>query len=169
MSTEYRRPIFWFLWPQPDAHAPVDGDYVQERLVRIPERGPVRVLLLALTTAGLAILTGTSIMAAIGTSWLLLFPVSALIATFLVLTLRGWSVGTYVNDAGIAVQRLFGTRYAQWTEVRSVDDINGRVIVTLRDGQVITTHIARLSADLLGSRERYDMAKLALERWGVQR
>lgn len=166
MTTEFRRPIFWFLWPQPDPRAAVDGNFVQVRPVRIPGRGSIRVVLLGLVTAGIVILSGTAIMAAIATSWLLLIPVSALIATFLVLNLRAWSVGTYVNDAGIAVQRLLGTRNARWTQVQSVDDINGHVMVTLRDGQVFSTHIARFSTDLLGSSERYDIAKLALERWG---
>ncbi|NQW71120.1 MAG: PH domain-containing protein [Actinobacteria bacterium] len=135
----------------------------------MPSRGPLRIALLVTGTAGLTMLTGSALSAAIGTSWVLLVPVSALIATFLVLLLRCWSVGTYVNDAGIAVHRLFRTDSARWPEVRDVMDESGSVIVTLRDGRRLSTHISRRSLDLIGRAEAYDMAKLALQRWGEQR
>ena len=96
-------------------------------------------------------------------------PVSGLIASFLVLLLRCWSVGTYVNDAGIAVQRLLGTDSVRWAQVREVMDESGLVIVTLRDGRRLGTHISRRSLDLIGRPEAYDMAKLAVQRWGEQR
>ncbi len=169
MTQEHPRPILGFLWPRPDPSAPVDEAYVQVRLVRVPTRGPLRIALLVTGTAGLTMLTGSALSAAIGTSWVLLFPVSALIATFLVLLLRCWSVGTYVNDAGIAVQRLLGTDSARWAQVRDVVDESGVVIVTLRDGRRFSTHISRRSLDLIGRAEAYDMAKLALQRWGEQR
>lgn len=169
MTQEHRRPIFGFLWPRADPNAPVDEQYVQVRLVRVPGRGPLRIAILVAATVGLTMLTGTALTAAIGTSWLLLFPVSALIATFLVLLLRGWSLGTYVNDAGIAVQRLFRTDSARWSEVRTVTDESGLVIVTLRDGRRLSTHISSRSLDLLGRAEQFDMAKLALQRWGEHR
>ena len=166
MSVDHPRPIFWFLWPQPDPNEPLDGDARQVRLIRIPGRGPLRVLLLASATIALAVVTGTAIMAAIGTSWLLLFPVSALIATFLVLLLRAWTIGTYVNDERLAVQRLFGTDAVRWNDVRNVVDGDGAVLVTMRSGHVIRTHISRRSIDILWSGEGFDAAKLALQRWG---
>jgi hypothetical protein len=135
----------------------------------VPNRGPLRIALLVVGTAGLTMLTGSALSAAIGTSILLLIPVSALIATFLVLLLRCWSVGTYVNDAGIAVQRLLATDSARWAQIRDVMDESGVVIITLRDGRRIRTHISRRSPDLIGRAEAYDMAKLALQRWGDQR
>ena len=98
MTEEQPRPILGFLWPRPDSSAPVDEAYVQVRLIRVPSRGPLRVALLVAGTAGLTMIAGSALSAAIGTSWLLLIPVSALLATFLVLLLRCWSVGTYVND-----------------------------------------------------------------------
>ena len=169
MNNDRHRPIFGFLWPQPDPNAPVDDKYEQVRLVRLPSRGPLRLALLVVGTIGLTVLTGTALTAAIGTSWPLLFPVSALIATFLVMLLRCWSIGTYVNDAGIAVQRLLRTDSARWTEVRDVVDESGLVIVTLRNGRRFSTHIGRRSLDLIGRAEAYDIAKLALQRWGEHR
>ena len=169
MRQEHPRPIYGFLWPRADPRAPVDEGYVQVRLIRVPSRGPMRIILLVAGTVGLMMLTGSALSAAVGTSWLLLFPVSALIATYLVLLLRCWSVGTYVNDAGIAVQRLLGTDSARWAQVRDVMDESGLVIVTLRDGRRLRTHIDRRSLDLIGRAEQYDMAKLALQRWGEHR
>lgn len=169
MTGEHPRPIFGFLWPQRDPNAPVDDAYEQVRLIRVPGRGPLRIAMLVSGTAGLTLLTGTAITAAIGTSWVLLVPVSALIATFLVLLLRAWSIGTYVNDAGIAVQRLLRTDSARWTDVSEVMDESGLVIVTLRSGRRFSTHISRRSLDLIGRAEAYDMAKLTLQRWGEHR
>jgi hypothetical protein len=169
VNKEHPRPILGFLWPRPDPNAPVDEAYVQVRLIRVPSRGPLRIALLVAGTAGLTMLAGSALSAATGTSWLLLFPVSALLATFLVLLLRCWSVGTYVNDSGIAVQRLLGTDSARWAQIRDVMDESGLVIVTLRDGRPLRTHISRRSLDLIGRPEAYDMAKLALQRWGDQR
>ena len=169
MTQEQPRPILGFLWPRPDPSAPVDEAYVQVRLIRVPSRGPLRIALLVAGTAGLTMLAGSALSAAIGTSWLLLFPVSGLIASFLVLLLRCWSVGTYVNDAGIAVQRLLGTDSVRWAQVREVMDESGLVIVTLRDGRRLGTHISRRSLVLIGRPEAYDMAKLAVQRWGEQR
>lgn len=166
MNREHPRPIFGFLWPQPDPNAPVDDAYEQVRLVRVPGRGPLRIAMLVAATVGLTLLTGTALTAAIGTAWPLLIPVAALIATFLVLLLRSWSLGTYVNDAGIAVQRLLRTDSARWTDVSEVMDESGLVIVTLRSGRWFSTHISRRSLDLIGRAEAYDMAKLALQRWG---
>jgi hypothetical protein len=48
-------------------------------------------------------------------------------------------------------------------------DESGLVVVTLRDGRRIRTHIGRRSLDLVGRAEQYDMAKLALQRWGEHR
>ena len=169
MNRDHRRPIFGFLWPQPDPNAPVDDAYEQVRLVRVPGRGPLRIAILVAGTVGLTLLTGTALTAAIGTSWPLLIPVAALIATFLVLLLRSWSIGTYVNDAGIAVQRLLRTDSARWSDVSEVMDESGLVIVTLRSGRRFSTHISRRSIDLLGRSEAYDMAKLSLQRWGELR
>ena len=69
MNREHRRPIFGFLWPQPDPNAPVDDAYEQVRLARVPSRGPLRIAILVAGTVGLTLLTGTALTAAIGTSW----------------------------------------------------------------------------------------------------
>jgi hypothetical protein len=43
------------------------------------------------------------------------------------------------------------------------------VIVRTRSGRAFDTTISLRSLDILGRREAYDMAKLALQRWGERR
>jgi hypothetical protein len=163
-----RRPIFGFLWPDRTPTA-LDGDYVQERLIRIPTRSAVTLIVLMLASLLLVSLAGSAIIAAAATSWLLVIPVAVILATLTVLMLRAWTIGTYVNDAGIAVQRLLRTVAARWDDVEAVYEQDGRVIVRTRSGRAFDTTISLRSLDILGRREAYDMAKLALQRWGERR
>lgn len=140
-----------------------------QRLIRIPRRSAPRLLILGVSTIFLVTLTATSVMSAIGVHWIVLIPVAAVLATFWVFTLRAWTVGTFVNDTGLLIVGLFGSVAAPWAQVRAVEDRGGRVDVELRDGRVISTHIARRGVDLLGSAEAYDMAKLQLRGWAEQR
>ena len=132
-------------------------------MLRIPSRGLVRVLTLTLATLAMVTLTGSAILAALGTNPWLILPVAAILATFWVLVLRGWAVGTYAHAQGIAVQRLLGTTYARWEQVARVRDVDGVVLVDLRDGSTVRTHLVRRGIDLLGSHEQFDVAKLALQ------
>lgn len=160
-----RRPIFGFMWPD-RAPAALDGDYVQERLIRVPARGVASLAALSLSTLLLVSVAASAIIAAAATSWLLVIPVSVILATATVLMLRAWTVGTYVNDAGIAVQRLLRTVSARWDDVDAVYEDAGRVIVRTHGGRAFDTTIALRSLDILGRHEAYDMAKLQLQRWG---
>lgn len=163
---ETRRPIFGFLWPTPDPR--VDENAVQERLIRIPTRGMARVALLTLATLAVVMVSAGAVVAAVGTHVLVLIPTAALLATFWVLVMRAWSVGTFVNDRGIVIVALLRTRSARWIDVAAVRDTAGRVRLVLRDGRVMDTHISRWGLDLLGNTEGYDIARLALQRWGEQ-
>jgi len=163
-----RRPIFGFVRTGRPA-GPLDGAAEQIRMVRIPGRGPVHLLALLVASALLVSLAASAVLAAVATNWLLVIPVAVLIATFTVLMLRAWTVGTYVNDAGLAVQRLLRTVSARWRDVEAVVDSDGRVQVRTRGGRVFETTIARRSLDILGRDEAYDMAKLQLQRWGERR
>lgn len=165
--TDQPRPILGFLWPRHDV--PVDDAARQDRLIRVPGRGWLRVLTLIGATLGLVIVTATALMAAIGIAWLILVPAAAVLATFWVLLLRAWTLGTYVNDRGIAVQRLWGTQAATWASVARVEDADDRVVLHLHDGRVIATLVARRGLDLLGSTEGYDIAKVALQNWASAR
>lgn len=164
---EQQRPIFGFLWPKPSGA--VDAEATQERLIRIPARGFVRIALLVVASLLIVMVTAGAVVAAIGTHPLILIPVAALVATFWVLALRAWSVGTFVNDRGVVVVSMLATRATPWRDVASVRDVDGRVDIVRRDGRVLSTHVHRGGIDLLGSAERYDMARLALQRWGEQR
>ncbi len=164
---DQQRPLLGFLWPQPEV--PRDGDAVQSRLIRVPARGPARLALLVLASLGLVVVTASALLAAIGTTWWLVLPAAAVIATFWVLLLRAWTVGTYVNDLGVVDQRLLGVGAARWSAVSRVDDVDGRVVVTTRDGRVFETHVRLRSLDIWGRAERYDIAKTALRNWAEQR
>ena len=163
-----RRPIFGFLWPD-RTPAALDDDYVQERMIRIPTRGGLALAAPTVVTLLLVTLAASAIISAAGTSWVLVIPVSVILATLTVLVLRAWTVGTYVNDAGIAVQRLLRTVSARWSDVEAVYEEAGRVVVRTRGGRAFDTTIALRSLDILGRHEAYDMAKLQLQRWGERR
>lgn len=167
--TEPRKPLLGFLWPTSSTDGPVDDAYRQVRMIRIPGRGIVRLLLLLLATLAAVVISASAVMAAVATSWVLVIPTAVVIATFTVLVLRAWTLGTYVNDAGLAVQRLLRTTSARWTDIAAVVDEGGRVVVRCRDGRIIRTTIARHSLDLLANAEAFDIAKLQLQRWGEQR
>lgn len=162
------RPILGFLWPD-RGPAAVDGDYVQERMIRVPARGAATFTVLALASLLLVSVAASAIIAAASTSWLLVIPVSVILATLTVLMLRAWTVGTYVNDAGIAVQRLLRTVSARWDDVAAVYEEDARVIVRTRAGRAFETTIAKRSLDILGRNEAYDIARLQLQRWGERR
>ena len=178
--TNNRRPIFWFLWPRPDPSAPVDGDFVQTRPLRIPRRGPFRWLLLLIGTVSLATTTGSAILAALAAPLTAgAFLGAAVSATAFVLILRGWVVGTYVNDAGVTVTSMWKRQSADWSSIASaacsdtttpwlglpLRTRGRRVIMILEDGEVIPTHIYSTSPDLFLRPEAFDMACLQWENW----
>lgn len=178
--TEPRKPIFGFLWPKPDPDAPKDADFVQVRPVRIPRRGPIRVL--CLTGAGLlmVVTTGSALLAGLGAELSPAMVVTAaLCATALALVLRGAAVGTYVTDAEVRIETMLRRSVIPWTEVRSVSTdeadtpflglpipVPGRwTSLHLADGSTIRTHVYSTSADLWLRPEAFDIARLRLERW----
>jgi hypothetical protein len=160
------RPIFGFLWP-PD---PPDKDHAarQRRLLRIPGRGPLHIAVLVLATIILVMLTATLVLAGMS-NWLMLLAIAVLIATFTVLLLRAWAVGTYVNDDGIVVQRMFSADVAPWRDVHELMvGTDGCVSILLLTGQRYRTHIYPRSLDLIGRSEAYDIAVTKVMRWFTQ-
>lgn len=184
MMAEPRKPIFGFLWPKPDPDAPVDADFRQVRRVRVTPRGPVRVLSLVVGTVLLVALTGSLMLTTVqaGVNPLTLLG-SAVSATALVLVLRGWVVGTYVNDAGVTVERTWRMIATPWSDVAAVVTqperapfLGGpirttaeRCILRRRDGTQVATHVYETSPDLWLRPEAFDMARLRLENWLDQR
>ena len=178
--SEPRKPIFGFLWPKPDLDAPVDGAYRQLRMVRLTSRGPVRVLTLAVGSVLTVAILGTALMAGLAAGLSAATVVGAAIAaTALVLLLRGWVVGTYVNDAALTVETLWRRRTLPWSDVAGIAIIAGpvpflglpvriagsRCVVQLRDGSTVATHLYTASPDLWLRPEAFDMAATRLQNW----
>lgn len=178
--SEPRKPIFGFLWPKPDPHAPVDGAYRQVRKVRITPRGPVRVVVLALGTALMTVALGTVVMAAVATplSFATLIA-GAVCATALAIVLRGWVVGTFVTDAAVTVETTWRQVTVPWSAVTAVTTgpmrspwlglplgvRADRTVLHLTDGTTLATHVYATSPDLWLRPEAFDMARLRLEHW----
>ncbi len=176
--SEPRKPIFGFLWRTYDG--PVDEAYRQERFVRVCNRGPWRVLGLVLLTLVTVAWLGATTMAALADGVSVASVAgTAVAATMLVLVLRGWVVGTYVNDAGVRIERTWGRRHVPWTDVDRIDEraqsvpllgavlpVPGRrCIVRTRSGSAVPTHVYTASPDLWLRPEAYDAARLRLDRW----
>jgi hypothetical protein len=185
MSEPQRRPIFWFLWPRPDPHAPVDGDVRQTRWVRVCRQGPWRLAMLVPLTL-LAVSLAASVVLAVATTGgetmqriAVLVVVGIVTGLGLALMLRAWVVGTYVNDHGAKVSRLVSAVAVPWSRVDAIHRGPGRALLfgllwrtdavrvdlVLDDGTVLPTHVTSVSPDLLGRPEAFDMASLRLVRW----
>lgn len=158
-----QRPIFGFLWP--DRNEPLDHQAQQRRMVRIPGRGPIRLLTLIAATLGVVALSGSVLIAAAGVGWVAVMFGGFVVASLTVVVLRAWVVGTYVNDDGFAVQRLFRADVGPWRDVWGIDERDGRIVLQLVTGARVPTHIARRSLDLLARPTAYDIAALRLQRW----
>ena len=178
--TEPRKPIFGFLWPRPDPHAPVDGAYRQVRLVRVAARGPIRLAVLILGAIMTTMTTGTVVMATLTTSFSVTTVLGAAIcASAIFLLLRGWVVGTFVTDQGVTVDSTWRRETIPWSEIRSaalreqrspflglpVRVPARRSVLVLADGRSVATHVYSTSPDLWLRPEALDMARLRLERW----
>ncbi len=163
MIPEPRRPIFWFLWPP--ANTAVDAEFRQVRLIRIPARGPWRLLLLVVFTLLLVMFGGVAIMASVGAGLMPVLLTSAALASALLILLRGWAIGTYVNDDGFAIRGMFTLRMGSWSSVVDIERSAGRVALKLTDGSTVGTHIARNSLDTWLRPSTYDAAAIAIENW----
>jgi hypothetical protein len=158
-----QRPIFGFLWP--DRDEPVDHQARQRRMVRIPGRGPLRLVSLVAATLGVVGLSGAVIIAAIDVGWLTVVLGGFVVATLTVIVLRAWVIGTYVNDDGFAVQRLFRANVGPWRDVWRIEESDGIIVMHLVTGERVPTHISRRGLDLFGRPTAYDMAALRMQRW----
>lgn len=162
-----QRRIFAFLWP--DAPAPaVDGDARQHRFVRACPRGPVRlVLLVALTIVTFSAAFLGTIVLALRPTALGAVTVLTVVIFLLVMTLRAWQVGTYVNDQGVRVIRGLRTTTLSWESVQSIR-VAGPVVVIDADVRV-PTHIHRRGLDHITSTESFDIARDRLANWWARR
>lgn len=158
-----QRPIFGFLWPERDE--PVDDQARQRRMLRVPSRGPLRLVVLLAATLGIVFLSASVFLAAAQVGWVMVLLGGFVVASLTVLVLRAWVVGTYVNDDGFAVQRLLRANVGPWRDVWAVNEVGGRLVLHLVNGERIPTHINRRGLDLLGRPTAFEMAALRFERW----
>jgi hypothetical protein len=174
-NPQFRKPIFWFLWPDNSN----DSDQ-QIRFIRVVRRGFIRLTLLSMLTLALMaisaitldyLLTARDIL-----SSLLL---SAFIATLAVLTFRAWMLGTFVNDFGVKIVKIFSTRGFRWDKVDSLERgpvqwqvgpirLGVRttcVSVITNDTRHHPTHIYLGSIDGIFSQEKFDTTFSLMHRW----
>lgn len=178
--SEPRKPIFGFLWPRPDPNAPVDDAYRQVRRVRVTPRGPIRIVGLGLLTLFVAVTAGSVLMgaAAVGLTALTVV-LAAVVATAVLLMLRGWVVGTYVTDDALTIESTWRLIRVPWSDVAGIERVprpgaflgipmripSQCLVVRTRDGRTLATHVYSTSPDLWLRPEAFDMACLRLERW----
>lgn len=178
--TRPQRPIFGFLWPRPDPHAPLDAAYVQQRLVRVAPRGPIRITFLGIMTLLSVFLTTSAVLTALSAPLSAAAVVaSAIAATTVFASLRGWVVGTCVNDHGVVIDTAVRRVRVPWREVSELQVVDGtvplvgtplrtrgrRMVITTNSGTRHATHVYTTSPDLLGRPEAFDMARDRLENW----
>jgi hypothetical protein len=178
--SEPRRPLFGFLWPKPDPHAPVDAEYRQVRPTRISPRGPIRLGGLIVGTLVTAMTAGAIIMGGvIGGQVLPAVLAGALTATAIVLILRGWIVGTFVSDESVRIETTWRRRDVPWSDITAVSVDRSscpflgaplrmtatRAFLVTASGERVPTHVYALSPDYLLRPEAFDMALMRLERW----
>jgi hypothetical protein len=158
-----RRPIFSFLWPVPPKSSEPAITY-QTRFVRIGTRGTLRILILIALAVGIAISAGGVILVgfSLGFSGWTFFS-SALLATACVLLARASVSGTYVNDDGIAIRKLWSSRFFPWAHTYVFPE--GSSILVHHSGRTYDTHIRRRSIDWPTGGERFDMAVQAIRSW----
>lgn len=165
MSHEPRRPVFGFLWPKRTGPTPVNP----QRWERVPARGIVRWLLMLVVTGGLVSVLGTlmlglllsrsvgSLMAGVG--------LLVLLAPAIALVVRGWVMGTYVNEFGVKTSGLLQTVFVPWSDVAAIDVRRSGVALALVGGGEVMTSVRRHSIDVLGRDEAWQIAVDRLALW----
>jgi len=92
---------------------------------------------------------------------------AAVLSLLALLLARAWSLGTFVNDSGIKIVRLFRTIRLSWSSV--IVRFHGDAALVSSDGDTFRTHISRRNIDYLFSAEAYDMACDQLTNWWKSR
>ena len=172
---QFRKPIFGFLWTNSS-----EISTNQSRFLRVGRRGIIRLGILVTST--LVLLS----VATISTGYLLTsnaiiesFLIGAMVATSSVLVLRGWILGTYVNDTGIKIVRTLSTRVVPWTDVEDVHKTlaawrllsipiglrSHHVVLRTKQNELIPTHVYKGSIDGLFTDDSVDILQSLITRW----
>ncbi|GDX31296.1 hypothetical protein LBMAG15_02300 [Actinomycetes bacterium] len=134
-------------------------------MIRLPARGPWRLALLVGATLLIIMLGGVALMGSAGAGPIPVLITGAVLASALLILLRGWSTGTYVNDAGFAIRRMFISHIEPWANLVGFDRTGERIVLHLTDGSTIKTGIAKNSLDTWLRPSAYDAAAIAFENW----
>ena len=168
MREPVRKPIFtMFFTPKPNQ--PGLG---QLKWLRIPARGPLRVMTLLLASILTASWVGAALFAVAASRNLTQLAVGLAIVfltlPLLAIGIRGWTVGTYVNDAGVKISRWWSTNYLPWQQIQSVDVTSAtggeRVVCVTQVGDVATT-VSRRSPNMWGRPHTWLSARDRLHLW----
>ena len=108
---------------------------------------------------------GVAIMSIAGAGVLPVLATGAVLASTVVILLRGWSIGTYVNDEAMTVRRMFSSTACRWSNVARVECSRRAVVLYLVDGSKISTSIRANSLDTWLRPSAYDAAVIAFENW----
>ncbi len=143
MTPEARKPLFGFLF----APKPATPGAGQVSWLRIPARGPWRLIVLIISTLFLASVLGTALLslAATRTPAGVIIGVLTLLAMvpLVFLIARGWVTGTYVNDSGVRVVRITRSDFAPWPIITGIDVTNTgrrhRLVIETSEGTIDTT------------------------------
>lgn len=170
----FRKPIFGAVWryPEPDL----------QRLQRVGRRGFLRLTMLLPSTLLLVSLLAISIVYAttgipLGEAVLIGF----FLATFTVLVLRSWMLGTFVNGNGFKIVTLLRAKSGLWEHGYQVNKefitwklaglpigiTSRRVVLSTTTEGPISTHIYMGSLDGIFTPERFDVLFHLLRRWST--
>lgn len=170
----FRKPIFGSVWRYPEADP--------RRLQRVGRRGLLRLAVLVPSTLLLVSLLAISIVyATTGIPLSEALIVGFFLASTTILILRGWMLGTFVNENGFKTVTLLNTISGLWkhhfqVETKStpwklagvpIGIKSQRVVLMSSDGSQIHTHIYIGSVDGIFTADRFDVLFLLLQRWSI--
>ena len=168
MTGQPRKPIFGFVFgPRPQAPGSPALTWS-----RVPPRGPWRLALLITASFALAALAGSAFLAAVASRS---FSGLAVAATGLaavgicsLLAARAWVLGTYVNDSGVRIVRIWRTDHLPWSAISGIrlcrGIIGSRIHLDTGDGGV-STSIGSFTLDTAGRSETWSMAVDRMHTW----
>jgi len=174
VEPEFRKPIFGAVWRYPESDP--------QRLQRVGRRGILRLaFLVPMTLLLVSILAISIVYAATGISLLEALIIGFFLASFAILVLRGWMLGTFVNGNGFKVVTLFTTTSGLWESHYHVESESTvwklagipigmrsqRVVFVPPQGRRIPTHVYIGSPDTIFTRERFDVLFQLLRRWSI--
>lgn len=171
MSDSPRPPLFGFVFaPKP----PTPGAPTI-RWMRIPARGPWRLALLIAASLAVASLAGSALLALAGirtTQGLALASLAIAIGLPLVaLVARGWIQGTYVNDSGVRIVRMWRTEHIPWPLIDGITvSTTGHRRRLLIDtaGVSIATTISSVTLDTALRPQTWDAAVDRMRIWHTE-